>query len=126
MRPSPGTVIACTALLVSLGGNAAAITGTITSKNIKNGTIQLEDLSASAQKALRGHRGPRGIPGPRGRTGSPGASGNAGTTSVLAHRVSQLESFKVSLCLDGVLSDVRLNAGAGAYTLIESRNMACM
>ena len=126
MRPSPATVIACTALLVSLGGNAAAFSGMITSKNIKNGTIQIVDLSPSTQQALRGERGPRGVPGPRGRTGPVGPAGGAGSTSRLARRVDQLESFRVSLCVGGVVNDVRLNAVAGGYALTESRNTACL
>jgi hypothetical protein len=123
MRPSPATVIACAALLVSLSGNAAAFSGLITGKNIKNGTIQLADLSPSARKALQGQRGPRGVEGPRGRTGP---AGGTGSSSVLARRVTALESFRLNLCLDGVLSNVTLNTATAGYSLSMSRNDACI
>jgi hypothetical protein len=56
------TVIA--ALAVALGvtsGAGAALV--VTSKNIRNGTIQLVDISPRAKTALRGRRGPEGPPG---------------------------------------------------------------
>lgn len=49
------------AIVASATGTAATIL--VTSKNIKNGTIQTVDISAKAKKALRGQRGPQG---PRG------------------------------------------------------------
>jgi hypothetical protein len=45
---------------VTSGAGAALV---ITSKNIKNGTIQLVDISPRAKAALRGRRGPQGPPG---------------------------------------------------------------
>jgi hypothetical protein len=56
--------VALAVALVTAGGSAAAIV--VTSKNIKNGTIQLVDISAKAKKALRGQRGRRGPQGPQG------------------------------------------------------------
>jgi hypothetical protein len=50
--------------LVTAGGSAAAFV--VTSKNIKNGTIQLVDISPRAKKALRGQRGFQGPQGPPG------------------------------------------------------------
>lgn len=41
----------------------------VTSKNIKNGTIQPIDLSAKAKRVMRGTRGPIGPPGERGPAG---------------------------------------------------------
>jgi hypothetical protein len=60
------------AIVSAASGTAATIL--VTSKNIKNGTIQTVDISAKAKKALRGNRGPQG---PRGIdevtvVGSPG------------------------------------------------------
>ena len=54
-------VVATVVALVTAGGSTAAFV--VTSKTIKNGTIQLVDISPQAKKALRGQRGPRG---PRG------------------------------------------------------------
>jgi Collagen triple helix repeat (20 copies) len=63
-------------------GTAATIV--VTSKNIKNGTIQTVDLSAKAKRALKGNRGPRGfsgapgVPGPQGPQGPQGLRGSQG------------------------------------------------
>jgi hypothetical protein len=54
-------IAAIVATLVSAASATAAFV--VTSKNIKNGTIQLVDISPNAKKALRGQRGPQG---PRG------------------------------------------------------------
>jgi hypothetical protein len=56
-----GLAIGLAVALVTAGSATAAFV--VTSKNIKNGTIQLVDVSAKAKKALRGQRGPRGLQG---------------------------------------------------------------
>jgi hypothetical protein len=64
------------AIVAAASGTAATIM--VTSKNIKNGTIQTVDLSAKAKKALKGNRGLRGVagtPGPAGPQGIQGAPG---------------------------------------------------
>jgi hypothetical protein len=76
-KPSPAIVVALIALLVALTSTAAAGL-VITSGNIKNGTIQLVDISGKAKRALMGHRGPRGPAGPQGQVGLPGNQGPAG------------------------------------------------
>lgn len=50
----------------------------VTSKNIKNGTIQTVDISAKAKRALKGNRGPRGFTGAAGLRGVTGPQGPAG------------------------------------------------
>jgi Collagen triple helix repeat (20 copies) len=74
------------AIVAAASGTAATIV--VTSKNIKNGTIQTVDISAKAQRALAGKRGPigrrgaQGTPGaqgPQGAQGPPGAPGTPGT-----------------------------------------------
>jgi hypothetical protein len=57
-------------MLVSAASASAAFV--ITSKNIKNGTIQLVDISPRAKAGLRGQRGPRGQAGLAGPTGPAG------------------------------------------------------
>jgi hypothetical protein len=69
-------VAAIVATLVSAASATAAFV--VTSKNIKNGTIQTVDISAKAKRALKGNRGPRGRQGPSGPAGSQGTSGPAG------------------------------------------------
>ena len=51
-RLSPALAVATLALLVSLGGTAAAASGLITSRDIKDGTIRLVDLSATTKSSL--------------------------------------------------------------------------
>ncbi len=55
-RLSPATVIALLALFVALGGTATAAKILVTSADIKNGTIQIVDLSAKARLALHGQK----------------------------------------------------------------------
>jgi hypothetical protein len=59
-----GLAIGLAVALVTAGSATAAFV--VTSKNIKNGTIQLVDISPKAKKALRGQRGPQGLQGPQG------------------------------------------------------------
>jgi hypothetical protein len=76
-RPSPGLVVAVAALILALSAPAIAAR-LITGKQIKDGSIGLKDLSASARAKLRGVRGPAGPPGPAGAAGATGARGPAG------------------------------------------------
>jgi hypothetical protein len=70
-----GAFIAAVVSAVIISTTATAATIVVTSKNIKNGTIQTVDISAKAKRALKGNRGPRGFQGAR---GAPGAAGPAG------------------------------------------------
>ena len=67
------------ALLVSSASATAAFV--VTSKNIKNGTIQTVDLSAKARKALKGNAGPAGARGP---AGAQGPRGFVGATRIVS------------------------------------------
>jgi hypothetical protein len=80
MRVTPALVVAFGALFVSLAGNATAVTvSLVTSKQIKDKTIQVRDLAPTARTALRGRRGPAG---PRGVPGREGAQGPVGPTGL--------------------------------------------
>ena len=80
-------IAAIVATLVSATSATAAFV--VTSANIKNGTIQTEDISAKAKRALKGNRGPRGLSGPEGPTGPQGAAGKSVTYSnAYSERVS--------------------------------------
>jgi Collagen triple helix repeat (20 copies) len=75
-------VIAAVVAAVVAAASSTAATIIVTSKNIKNGTIQTVDISAKAKAALKGNRGPRGLtgaPGAQGLRGLPGAQGSPGT-----------------------------------------------
>jgi hypothetical protein len=67
------------AVVAAASGTAATIV--ITSKDIKDGTIQTVDISARAKRALKGNRGPRGyvgLQGPQGQQGPQGPTGPHG------------------------------------------------
>src|SRR5262249_33247630 len=50
----------------------------ITGKQIRDGSIQVKDLSKAARSALKGKSGPRGATGATGLTGATGAQGPKG------------------------------------------------
>ena len=75
--------------LIAVGATSATAASLVTSKQIKNGTIQLGDLSRKARAKLRsGLCSPRlpdlrRCPGPQGVPGAAGAAGAAGATNVV-------------------------------------------
>ena len=71
-------IAAVVAAVVAAATSTAATTIVITSKQIKNGTIQSVDISAKTKRALKGNRGARGARGPTGAQGATGAAGPAG------------------------------------------------
>jgi hypothetical protein len=73
-------LIAAVVSAVIASTTATAATIVVTSKNIKNGTIQTVDISAKAKRALKGNRGPRGFTGAQGPQGPQGLKGDAGAT----------------------------------------------
>jgi hypothetical protein len=73
-----GLIAAIVAAIVAAASGTAA-TIVVTSKNIKDGTIQAVDISAKAKQALKGRRGARGaagVPGPPGPQGAQGPQGS--------------------------------------------------
>src|SRR3954471_15112325 len=96
MQFRPATVIVAVAVLVlALGGTATAaklITSrdvadnSLTGADIKAGSLERSDLSASARKALQGAAGPRGATGAAGATGATGATGPAGPAGATGAR----------------------------------------
>jgi hypothetical protein len=71
-------IISAIVAAVVASTTATAATIVVTSTNIKNGTIQTVDISATAKRALKGNRGLRGAPGPAGAAGTQGAPGPQG------------------------------------------------
>ena len=88
-RPSPGTVIACIALVVACTGTATAAT-LITGKQIQNNSVTTKDVKNKSLRAgdfrpgtlLRGPAGPAGATGPQGPQGAQGATGAAGLSGL--------------------------------------------
>jgi hypothetical protein len=89
-RPSPALIVALVALMTGLGGTAIArtlITGkdiakdAITSRHVKDGSLQYSDLAPSMRQAMApkpGPQGPAGPQGPRGQAGLQGPQGQPG------------------------------------------------
>jgi hypothetical protein len=93
------------AMLISSASATAAFI--VTSKNIKNGTIQTVDLSAKARKALKGNAGPAGARGP---AGPQGPTGLIGATRVVS------ATFSVPLNTAGSPHTVSCPAGTGVIS----------
>jgi hypothetical protein len=84
----PGLLIAIAVIAVVATSGSAVAAALVTSKQIKNGTIQMKDLSkktrakvkdGSGPQGPQGDQGPQGVQGPKGDTGEPGpATGPAG------------------------------------------------
>jgi hypothetical protein len=94
-KPSPATVIACVALLVSLTGTSVAAVsqlgrGTVgtpqlknnavTSAKVKNGSLVKRDFNPNSfpSRGPQGARGPTGLAGPTGPAGPQGPAGPTG------------------------------------------------
>jgi Collagen triple helix repeat (20 copies) len=96
--PTPSIVVAAAAILVALGGTAVAANtlihawdlapGAVTSKAIRNGGVEPNDLSARTRALLeasggaRGETGSSGAPGANGANGANGPNGAAGINGV--------------------------------------------
>lgn len=80
LRPSPGTVIACVALVVACTGTATAAT-LITGAQIKNNSVTTKDVKNKSLRAGDFKPGalPRGPAGTAGATGPQGPQGTQGT-----------------------------------------------
>jgi Collagen triple helix repeat (20 copies) len=73
------TIITAIVVSVVISGTASAgVTTLITSRQIKDHTIQMRDISPSAVGQLQGQRGAQGVAGSKGDTGALGAQGEPG------------------------------------------------
>jgi hypothetical protein len=87
-RPSPALVVAVIALIAATAGNAIAdgVTavaaklgkGSVTSREVKNGSLTLTDFKASERSKLKGADGSAGAKGATGATGPAGPAGPQG------------------------------------------------
>jgi hypothetical protein len=77
ITPSGSMAVALIALVVAMSGSAVAAS-LITSKQIKDGTIQTKDISKKAMASLKRSAGASGVPGPAGAVGPAGLAGLQG------------------------------------------------
>lgn len=82
--------IATASLTALIFGGTAVGAKLITSSNIKDGSIQLQDLSKQAQSGLKGSPG---TAGPAGAAGAPGAAGPAGVVGVTSIRLGYTDVY---------------------------------
>ena len=127
----PATVIAAVALVVSLGGGAAAYaSGLISGSQIKNHSIPAKKLTRSAIVSLRGKRGlrgPAGPAGPGGKIAAYDATAKASpTTSTLGTFLGDTIGASCELHSGAVVLTVYLQTGDGSwnvdYTLLANNN----
>src|SRR3977135_3105610 len=76
-RPSGSMLVALLALVMATTGSAVAAS-LITSKQIKDGTIQTKDTPKSARPNLKGQPGAAGAQGLQGVAGAKGDKGDKG------------------------------------------------
>lgn len=95
-RGLPTLAVAAALVVFSATSGATAalvITGkqiknnTVTSADIKNGSLGTSDLSSSAQRALKGAVGPAGPVGAPGAPGAAGPAGAAGASGVSGYQL---------------------------------------
>ena len=134
-RPSAPLVVAVVAIVIATAGTASATTVLITSRQIKNGTIRLVDISKQARKALHGKTGetgsvgaagPQGVPGlqgaqgiqgiqgPQGVQGVAGSPGVSGYTVVANNTDVQSPGTHATVVADCPAGDQVLSGGGGA------------
>lgn len=112
-------IVAAVALFVALSGTAIAakdlITGkqiaknTVTSKNVKNGTLKTGDLNKKTVASLQGKQGPKGD------KGDPGANGIVNPTSGF--------DIQENIPANQVRNVVTLSVPAGQYVVTAKVNL---
>jgi hypothetical protein len=94
-RPSPALLVSIVALVMAMGGTGYAALNlpknsigpkqikrnAVTSAKVRNGSLSVDDFSATSVAALKGPKGDKGDPGPKGETGPTGVPGPVGPQS---------------------------------------------
>ena len=123
--------LALFALFFALGGtslaagNALLPGNSVGTKQVINGSLQTNDLSKTAQKALKGNRGLRGAPGAQGAQGPQGAMGAQGVPGAPGQSATKLF---VAVDAGGTLSKnsgalSATKAGVGVYRISFDTNI---
>jgi Collagen triple helix repeat (20 copies) len=127
--PSPATVIACVALVFSLGGTSLAA-GSVSpqSRSGSDAEASTATVASEAQRGPRGRRGPRGprgLRGPAGPAGPAGAAGQAGPAGPAGAAATSLwasvDAAGTLVRNKGVTSTQKL--GTGDYLVIFNQDV---
>jgi hypothetical protein len=103
-RPSGAYLVAFLALLVAFSGTSyasdvtAAAKHLITGKDVKNGSLQVKDLSRKARKTLKGNRGKTGPQGPQGIQGIQGVKGDQGIPGPTSGATTTVSTGTITGC----------------------------
>ena len=136
MAPIAAGLVALVAVTAATAGVRALITGaqikdgTISTRGLRNGTIERVDLAPSTLSSLRGPRGARGAVGP---AGPPGSAGPPGAATPLEYTAAYSApavvapgqtGFAVALCPAETLAfspgHVVDDVGTGRLAVVES------
>jgi hypothetical protein len=120
--------VALLALFFALGGTAFAAGNALLPRDsvgttqVVNGSLQTNDLSKTAQRALKGKTGPRGPVGPAGAAGAQGPPGASGAQGVQGPPGQAATKLFVALDADGTLTKnsgatLAARAGVGVYRI---------
>jgi hypothetical protein len=112
-RPSPAMVVACTALLIALGGTGYAALrlppNSVTTVQVKNGSLLAKDFKrGQLPRGIAGPVGPAGPAGPQGPAGPSGAGASLKWALVRADGGIAAQSGGITLAA---------KPGTGAYLL---------
>jgi hypothetical protein len=142
-RLSFANVVSCVALFIALGGtgyaafklprnsvgsrelrtnavgHAEIADDAVRGDNVRDGSLDLRDLSSRARGALAGDRGPAGSQGPQGPSGANGAVGAPGKDAVSLWAI--VDSFGV---LFGGNAAESARVGTGDYKVSFARSVA--
>jgi hypothetical protein len=125
-----GHFVAYLALFFALGGTSFAAVNalpknSVTSTQIKNGTILKADMNKKTVSALRGLRGPRGLTGATGATGAAGATGAKGDTGATGAPGSALAYARIQANGTLVASASKNVTSANVYKSTSQTGVYC-
>lgn len=132
-RPSPAIVIAVIALICAMSGNAVADgvhavaaklkKGSVTTREIKDGSVRLADINKKDRATLKGAEGDPGATGATGAAGAKGETGAAGAPGATGEKGDKGD-IGPSNAFEARRGSVGTFADGTTHTLITLPNLA--